>query len=66
MFTGSGISAESGLRTFRAGDGIWGEFDPGKVCDYRTWRSNRAAVHAFYKSNSPSAFITGNLALPMR
>ena len=50
VFTGAGISAKSGLRTFRAADGLWKEFDVATVCDHRTWRSNLAAVHAFYNA----------------
>lgn len=30
-FTGAGVSAESGIRTFRGQDGIWKQYDPYKV-----------------------------------
>jgi NAD-dependent deacetylase len=30
-FTGAGVSAESGIRTFRGEDGLWKEYDPYKV-----------------------------------
>jgi NAD-dependent deacetylase len=30
-FTGAGVSAESGIRTFRGDDGLWKEYDPYKV-----------------------------------
>jgi len=31
VMTGAGISAESGIRTFRGKDGLWDEFDPDEV-----------------------------------
>jgi NAD-dependent deacetylase len=30
-FTGAGVSAESGIRTFRGEDGLWKQYDPEKV-----------------------------------
>ena len=32
-FTGAGISAESGIPTYRGEDGIWHKYDPGKFAD---------------------------------
>lgn len=28
VLTGAGVSAESGLSTFRGNNGLWGEYDP--------------------------------------
>lgn len=36
IFAGAGISAESGLSTFRDKDGLWTKYDINKVCTYRT------------------------------
>lgn len=48
VFSGAGLSAESGLSTFRSADGIWTRNSVEKVCDIRTWRRNRPAVFEFY------------------
>ena len=48
-FSGAGLSAESGIPTFRdATTGMWKEFDPMVLANYRTWRENFHKVHAFY------------------
>ncbi|MGI6245631.1 MAG: SIR2 family NAD-dependent protein deacylase [Pseudochelatococcus sp.] len=48
VFSGAGISAESGIATFRDADGLWHGHDPRDVANYDTWRDNHALVHAFY------------------
>ncbi|MBC8737163.1 NAD-dependent deacetylase [Paraburkholderia sp. UCT31] len=48
VFSGAGLSAESGISTFRTGDGIWTKAKIGEVCDFNTWRRNRDAVFSFY------------------
>lgn len=48
VFSGAGLSAESGLATFRTGDGIWTRNNIDEVCNIRTWRANRTAVFSFY------------------
>lgn len=48
VFSGAGISAESGIATFRDSDGLWHGHDPREVANYDTWRANHALVHAFY------------------
>jgi NAD-dependent deacetylase len=50
IFSGAGVSAESGLSTFRDPDGLWQRFDHEKICDIRTWRKNYAEVHDFYNA----------------
>jgi NAD-dependent deacetylase len=48
FLTGAGISAESGLPTFRGTDGLWRNHRPEVLADIRTWRTNYELVHAFY------------------
>ena len=46
--TGAGISAESGLRTFRDSDGLWEGYDVTEVATPRGWRKNPGLVLKFY------------------
>lgn len=47
-FTGAGLSADSGLSTFRTGGGLWEGEDPMVVANALTWRQNRDRVMRFY------------------
>ena len=48
MLSGAGISAESGLRTFRDSDGLWEGYDVTEVATPRAWRRNPQLVLDFY------------------
>ena len=48
ILTGAGLSAESGLRTFRDANGLWENHSIKDVCDGATWRRNFDLVHQFY------------------
>lgn len=48
VLTGAGISAESGLKTFRDGDGLWEGYDVTEVATPRAWRKNPQLVLDFY------------------
>ena len=48
VLTGAGISAESGLRTFRDSDGLWEGYDVAEVATPRGWRANPKLVLDFY------------------
>jgi NAD-dependent deacetylase len=50
VLTGAGISAESGLPTFRAEDGLWAGYRVEDVCTPDAWRRNPAGVWAFYSA----------------
>lgn len=48
VLTGAGISAESGLRTFRDSDGLWEGYEVTEVATPRGWRKNPQLVLDFY------------------
>ena len=48
VLTGAGISAESGLKTFRDSDGLWEGYDVTEVATPRAWRKNPQLVLDFY------------------
>lgn len=48
ILTGAGISAESGLRTFRAEDGLWEDHRVEEVATPEAFRRNPDLVHRFY------------------
>lgn len=48
ILTGAGISAESGLKTFRDSDGLWEGHDIEEVATPQAWKRNPALVQDFY------------------
>jgi len=48
IFTGAGISEESGIKTFRASDGLWEEFNIARVATPQGWREDYKLVLGFY------------------
>ena len=48
VLTGAGISAESGLRTFRASDGLWEDHRVEDVATYEGFERDPALVRRFY------------------
>ncbi|SFH25974.1 SIR2 family NAD-dependent protein deacylase [Pedobacter insulae] len=48
VLTGAGISAESGIRTFRDTDGLWEGYNVMDVATPEAWRRNPALVQQFY------------------
>ena len=48
VLTGAGISAESGLPTFRASDGLWAGHSIEDVCTPEAWEHNPGLVWEFY------------------
>jgi len=48
VLTGAGISAESGLRTFRDSDGLWEGYNIEDVATPRAWRKDPQLVLDFY------------------
>jgi len=50
ILTGAGISAESGLGTFRDADGLWETYDLQTVATPEGFAANPALVHEFYNA----------------
>ncbi len=48
ILTGAGISAESGLKTFRDSDGLWEGYNIEDVATPQAWRRNPQLVQDFY------------------
>lgn len=48
VLTGAGISAESGLKTFRDSDGLWEGYDVNDVATATAWKRNPSLVQEFY------------------
>jgi NAD-dependent deacetylase len=48
ILTGAGVSAESGLQTFRDSDGLWMGYDVYEVASPQGWKKNPALVLDFY------------------
>lgn len=46
--TGAGISAESGIKTFRDADGLWENYDVMEVASADGFRRNPGLIHKFY------------------
>jgi NAD-dependent deacetylase len=48
VLTGAGISAESGIPTFRSGDGLWDGHKVSDVCTPQAWENDPWKVWKFY------------------
>ena len=48
VLTGAGVSAESGIATFRDNGGLWDKYDPQVVASIEGWYANKALVLDFY------------------
>ncbi|KAF0203917.1 MAG: Silent information regulator protein [Bacteroidetes bacterium] len=48
VLTGAGVSAESGIKTFRDSDGLWEEYRIEDVATFDAWRKNQNLVLEFY------------------
>lgn len=55
VLTGAGISAESGIRTFRDAGGLWEGHDVMEVASPEGWRKNRELVLDFYNQRRKQA-----------
>jgi NAD-dependent deacetylase len=48
VLTGSGMSSESGLKTFRESGGLWEDYDVMEVASFTGWTKNMDLVLRFY------------------
>tara|TARA_B110000503_G_C7116464_1_gene400588 strand:+ start:890 stop:1408 length:519 start_codon:yes stop_codon:yes gene_type:complete len=48
VFSGAGMSAESGLKTFRDNDGLWENYKVEEVATPQAWKANPGMVLHFY------------------
>jgi NAD-dependent deacetylase len=55
VLSGAGISAESGIATFRDSDGLWEGYDVMEVATPQGWRKNPALVLDFYNQRRKNA-----------
>lgn len=55
VLTGAGVSAESGIRTFRDSNGLWENHDVMEVASPEGWRKNRHLVQEFYNQRRKQA-----------
>ncbi|MEN0055362.1 MAG: Sir2 family NAD-dependent protein deacetylase [Mucilaginibacter sp.] len=54
VLTGAGISAESGLKTFRDSDGLWEGYNIEDVATPEAWEHNPVLVQEFYNARRKS------------
>lgn len=57
VLSGSGISAESGLKTFRESGGLWEEYDVMEVASIEGWLRNPELVLEFYNKRRKQAWL---------
>lgn len=48
ILSGAGLSAESGIKTFRDNDGLWENHSVEEVCSVEGWENDRQKVSDFY------------------
>jgi NAD-dependent deacetylase len=63
VLTGAGISAESGIKTFRDSGGLWEGFDMMSVASPQGWQKNKELVLDFYNQRRKQlATVSPNIA----
>lgn len=55
VLSGAGISAESGLQTFRDSDGLWENYKVEEVATIQAWHDNPSLVLRFYNERRAGA-----------
>ena len=56
VLSGAGMSAESGLKTFRDMGGLWEQYQVTEVASPQAWEQNRARVLRFYNERRKQLF----------
>ena len=57
VLSGAGISAESGLKTFRDSGGLWENYDIMEVASIQGWYNNKKLVLDFYNDRRKQAML---------
>ncbi len=57
VLSGAGISAESGLKTFRDSDGLWEGYNVEDVATPRAWKRDPALVLEFYNQRRQNVLL---------
>lgn len=55
VFTGAGISQESGIKTFRDSGGLWEDYNISDVCSPEAWKKDPELVLEFYNKRRKQA-----------
>ena len=58
VLTGAGVSAESGLGTYRDNGGLWDSYDPMEVASIEGWYRNPGLVLGFYNMQREKLAVT--------
>jgi NAD-dependent deacetylase len=56
ILSGAGVSAESGIKTFRDMGGLWRKYDIMEVASPEAWEKNPTLVHQFYNERRKQLF----------
>lgn len=56
FLTGAGMSAESGIKTFRGNDGLWENYPVMQVASHDGWLANPNLVNQFYNERRQQLF----------
>lgn len=56
VLTGAGVSAESGISTFRDSGGLWEKYDIMEVATFEAWSRNQDLVMDFYNQRRKQLF----------
>lgn len=56
VLSGAGMSAESGIKTFREMGGLWQQYDVMEVASPTAWSNNPNLVHQFYNERRKRLF----------
>ncbi|MFP4370268.1 MAG: SIR2 family NAD-dependent protein deacylase [Candidatus Kapaibacterium sp.] len=56
VLTGAGVSAESGIKTFRDPDGLWAKFNPAELASVDGFMANPELVWSWYKHRKDIVF----------
>ena len=65
ILSGAGLSAESGIKTFRDSDGLWENYSIEEVCSTSGWIRDRQKVTHFYDARRADLATKSPIMLTM-